>query len=230
MGWHDEAEIVDTGSGLQRRDTGAGGLWAMNDAGWDHPLVPAEARLAAWFQVEAQATPCDRPLPVQPFLRCAADTLNRVGKLHLDAVQLLLPVQGIDPSSRPIYDSVPSMRSLSWFQESDPHARVEVKVVIDSGLSSLIPEVAEQLVEHLGQVDQTVFVCTSHRADTPEDVPPPPFHDSFWNGPPLHGMTLIGELSEWSLDAIGWLSEVVADSSAILGVHSPLLLTVERSS
>lgn len=229
MGWHDGAEMVDTGNGLQCQDVGAGGLWAMNDAGWNHPLVPDEARLVSWFQVEVKKVPCDRPLPVIPFLHCVEGTLDRVGKLRLEAVQLLLPVQGIDPSSRPSYDLIPSMRSLSWFQESDPQARVRVEVSINSGRNPLMTEVAQQLVEHLGHLDQTAFACTSYVGDSPETILSPPFHDSFWNGPPLHGVTLSGELSEWSLDAIGWLSEVVADSSALLGVHSPLLLTAVPS-
>lgn len=229
MGWHDGAELVDTGDGSQCQDIGAGGLWAMNDAGWRHPLVPDEAGLVSWFQVEVKRIRCDQPLPVLPFLHCVEDTLDRVGRLRLAAVQLLLPVQGIDPSSRPSHAPIPAMRSLSWFQESDPQARVRVEVSVNSGRNPVMSDVAQQLVEHLGRLDQTAFGCTSHTGDSPGTALRPPFPDSFWNGPPLHGVTLVGELAEWSLDAIGWLGEVVADSSALLGVHSPLLLTAVPS-
>ena len=74
-----------------------------------HPLAAPAAELISWFQVEASAVPGDRPLPVRPFLRCAEDTSARVGALHLSAVQVLLPVQGLDASSRPPYATVPSM-------------------------------------------------------------------------------------------------------------------------
>ncbi|MGY1498111.1 hypothetical protein ACW4TU_16170 [Streptomyces sp. QTS52] len=55
MGWLD-----DTGAG-------APGLWAMNDAGWGHPLAGPGTELVSWFQVEAGAVPGDRPLPVRPL-------------------------------------------------------------------------------------------------------------------------------------------------------------------
>src|SRR5215475_2353235 len=74
MGW-----LEDRGGGPKGEEVGAAGLWGMNDAGWDHPLVPAEARLTSWFQVEVEAVASDRPLPVQPFLRCIGDTMDRAG-------------------------------------------------------------------------------------------------------------------------------------------------------
>jgi hypothetical protein len=211
------------------QNVGAGGLWAMNDAGWDHPQVSAEARLASWFQVEVESVARDRPLPVQPFLRCAGDTTNRVGALHLEAVQLLLPVQGLDASSRPPDAPVPSMRTIHWFREGDPRSWAHVEINVNSGQDPLIPAIAQQFTDYLGHLTQPVFVCSSYTVGGPEVVLAPPFDDSFWNGPPIHGVTLRGDLSEWSLDAIGWLGEVIADSSARLGVRSPLLLTVTRA-
>lgn len=219
MGWLDDGEID------------APGLWAMNDAGWDHPLAApgTDTELVSWFQVEASAVPGDRPLPVRPFLRCAEDTTVRAGALHLSSVQLLLPVQGLDASSRPPYAIVPSMGTVHWFAEGDPRVRTRVEVGISSGRDPSIPAVAKQLTDHLGHLEQNVFVCESHDV-TGQDVPgtalTPPFDDSFWNGPALHGVVLRGELIEWSCDAVGWLAEVVADSAARLGVRAPLLLTV----
>ncbi|MEU3404998.1 hypothetical protein ABZ766_13795 [Streptomyces sp. NPDC006670] len=98
----------------------------MNDAGWSHPLAAPQQNLISWFQVEVSALADDRPLPVQPFLRCAQDTTERIGAAHLPAVQILLPVQGIDASARPPYTLVPSMRTSDWFGECDPRARVLV--------------------------------------------------------------------------------------------------------
>ncbi|MEE1943304.1 hypothetical protein V1L54_28530 [Streptomyces sp. TRM 70361] len=231
MGWLDDVGTVISADVPGGRAVGAEGLWAMNDAGWGRPLAPDTARSApaAWFQVEAQAVPRDRPLPVQPFLRCAGDAVARFGTLHLAAVQLLLPVQGLAPSSRPSGAFLPSMHSVSWFGDTDPRSRTRVEVGVNSGRNPRIPAVAEQLADTLGQLNQHVLVCTSYETGSPRTAPAPPFHDTFWNGPPLHGVTLRGELAEWSLDAVGSLGEVIADLGAHLGVRSPLLLTVTRS-
>ncbi|MDK1475983.1 hypothetical protein QNO07_21615 [Streptomyces sp. 549] len=33
----------------------------------------------------------------------------------------------------------------------------------------------------------------------------------------------------WTVDVVGWLGEVIADSAARLGVRTPLLITVTRA-
>jgi hypothetical protein len=225
MGWLDG---LGRGTATASKSMAPGGLWSMNDAGWDHPLAPAEAQLAAWFQVEVEAVARDRPLPVQPFLRCGGDAMDRVGVLELKAAQLLLPVHGLDASIRPPEALVPSMQTIYWFRESNPRSRVEVEVNVNSGQDPLMSAVARQFTDRLDRLSQNVFVCTSSNVGTPEAVMTPPFEDSFWNGPPLHGLTLRGDLSEWTLDAIGWLGEVIADIGARLGIRTPLLLTVIR--
>ncbi|MFE7245676.1 hypothetical protein [Streptomyces sp. NPDC057580] len=226
MGWLDDRSA---GGGFEDRMLRAPGLWGMNDAGWNHPLAAAGAGLISWFQVEASVVADDRPLPVQPFLRCAEDATARAGTPNLSAVQVLLPVQGLDPATRAPYAPVPAMQTKEWFAECAPEARTSVEVSVNSGRDPSVPAVAQRLTDHLGHLSQDVFVCASYDVGRPETVLAPLFDDSFWNGPPLHGVTLRGELSEWSLDAIGWLSEVIADSSAHLGVRSPLLLTLTRS-
>jgi hypothetical protein len=226
MGWLDDR---GTGGGSKDRLRLAPGLWGMNDAGWSHPLAASGTELVSWFQVGASAVADDRPLPVRPFLRCAENATARAGTLDLSAVQALLPVHGIDPSSRPAYARVPSMQAVHWFAERDPRARTPVELSIDSGQDPSIAAVADQLIDCLGQLRQDVFVCTSHDAAGRESVLPPPVHDNLWNGPPRHGAVLRGDLAEWSCDAIGWLAEVIADTAAQLGVRSPLLLTVTRT-
>lgn len=229
MGWLDDRAAGTRGDGTGDHAPGAPGLWAMNDAGWDHPLAAPGAGLVSWFQVEASTPPSDRPLPVQPFLWCAENTTARAGALDLTAVQVLIPVQGLDPSSRPPYATVPAMLTTPWFAEHDPRSRTPVAVSINSGREPSVPAVAQRLSDHLGHLDQDVFRCGSHELADPHDVLPPPFDDGFWNGPPLHGALLHGELAEWSCDAVGWLAELVADTVANLGVGSPLLLTVTRA-
>ncbi|GAA3183268.1 MULTISPECIES: hypothetical protein [Streptomyces] len=229
MGWLDDRAGAAAETDPARRAAVAPGLWAMNDAGWSHPLAAPEPQLIAWFQVEAGAVAGDRPLPVQPFLRCAEDTAARIGTVRLSAVQLLLPVHGLDPSARPASARVPSLQTADWFGEYDPRARTPVTVRIDSGRSPSLSAVAPQLAQRLGRLDQGVFACGAHDLAAPGGVPAPPFDDSFWNGPPGHGTTLTGVLAEWSCEAVGWLAEVVADSAAGLGVREPLLVTVLRT-
>ncbi|TDC39034.1 hypothetical protein [Micromonospora sp. KC213] len=226
MGWLDD---TNAGGGCEEGMLRAPGLWGMNDAGWRHPLAAADAGLVSWFQVEASAVADDRPLPVQPFLRCAQEATARAGTLDLSAVQLLLPVQHLDPSARPPYAPVPAMRTVPWFAECAPRARTAVAIDVDSGQDPAVPAVAAQFIDRFAALEQAVFVCTSYEVAGRGAVLSPPFDDAFWHGPPEHGVVLRGELAEWSGDAIGWLAAVVADCLVRLGVRSPLLLTATRS-
>ncbi|KWW97422.1 hypothetical protein TH66_17310 [Carbonactinospora thermoautotrophica] len=232
MGWLDDitTAVRKTAGGIEERELGAAGLWSMNDAGRDHPLAAPEASLVAWFQVGVEPVFDDRPLPVQPFLRCAGDAVARIGSLMLQAVQVLLPVQGLDTSSRPEYARMPSLLTAGWFGDCDPQSRTPVRVTLDSGQAPSIPSAAPQMRELMSRLDQDVFVCESHSlADHDPLTMKPPFDDSFWNGPSLHRATFHGTLAEWSLDALGWLGGFLADLSARQGVTTPLLFTASRS-
>jgi hypothetical protein len=182
----------------------------MNDAG-SHPQAAPGTGRVSWFQVEAGAVTAERPLPVQQFLRCAQDVTARIGTLRLSSVQVLLPVQGIDPAARPACAVVPSILTADWFGARDPAARTPVDVRIGSGRDPVIPAVGRQLAQDLRDLEQDVFTCGD-------------------DGLAVHGMTLRGELAEWSCDAVGWLAATVADCAARLGVRSPLPLTVTAQS
>lgn len=223
MGWLDDRSAGGTGDvqGL------APGLWGMNDAGWEHPRLP-ETGLVSWFQVEASAVALDRPLPVRPFLKCAKEATARKGKLHLSAVQVLLPVGGLDSSARPRYATVPSMLGADWFGTCARDSRTPVEVTISSGRNASLPMMPQRITEALGRLEQDVFLRTGNGPASRNTDVPAPFDDSFWGGPPEHGVVWRGELAEWSCDAIGWLAEVAADLAAGLGVRSPLLFTAQR--
>ncbi|TYC20405.1 hypothetical protein FXF52_31595 [Micromonospora sp. MP36] len=225
--YHDSA-TGRTGD-VEEREVGAAGLWGMNDAGQDHPRAAPDPSLVAWFQVGVEPVPGDRPLPVQPFLRCAGDVAARIGTLSLQAVQVLLPVQGLDPGSRPDYAPIPSVRTARWFGGGDPRSRTPVRVTLDSGQAVSVPEAAPRMREQMRRLEQDVFGCESYSlADHEPPTMRPPFDDSFWNGPSLHRATFHGTLAEWSLDALGWLGGFLADLSAWHGVTTPLLFTVSR--
>ncbi|MFD8913030.1 hypothetical protein [Streptomyces sp. NPDC059575] len=219
MGWLDERASMGEASGL----------WAMNDAGWGHPRNASGTDLISWFQVEASGVAGDRPLPVQPFLRCAWDTTAHIGTVRLSAAQVLLPVQGLDATARPPQAAVPSLQTIDWFGEHDPQARATVTIRVDIGQDPSVSTIAAQLADRLVQLDQSLFGFRVDEPASPDPAPAPPFDDSFWNGPSRHALTLRGELPEWSCDAVGWVAETVADCVARLGVRTPLLLTVTRN-
>ncbi|GAA3489001.1 hypothetical protein [Streptomyces cremeus] len=222
MGWLDDR----SSAAGDERAAKAPGLWAMNNATCSNH--PADTEPFAWFQVECSTPTSDRPLPVQPFLRCAEDTLARIGTAHLSAVQILLPLQGLAPASRPRNALIPSMGTCDWFAERDPQAVASVMISINSGRDTAIPTVARQLTSRLGRLEQKVFLPSGSESADKDVTPSPPFAGEFRNGPPLHGLTLRGELAEWSCDAVGWLAATIADSAAQLGVRTPLLLSVVR--
>lgn len=220
MGWLDERV---GGS----REGGTAGVWAMNDAGWDHPLAAAGAGLVAWFQVEVSAVAADRPLPVRAFLQGAGDVVARAGRFELSAVHVLLPVQGLDPSARPANAPVPSLRTRGWFGGGAAHAvTAEVRVSGRSDMGSGIT--AAQLADDVGALDQSVFVPDVAGVTGAAAAIRPPFDDSFRGGPPTYGATLHGRMAEWSCDAVGWVGETLADLLARRGARSPVLLTVVR--
>ncbi|AVT34093.1 hypothetical protein C6361_02320 [Plantactinospora sp. BC1] len=232
MGWLDDVGgvVQITDAGPRERRTGAPGLWGMNDAGQEHPLALPGSSLVGWFQVGVEPLPVDRPLPVQPFLRCAGDVLARLGTLDLRAVQVLLPVQGLDPaSSPPEYAGMPSLRTAGWFGAADPGSRTPVRVSLDGGRAPAITSAAPLIRERIGRLDQDVFACeSSSLVDHDPLATAPPFDDALWNGPPRHRVTFHGTLAEWSLDTLGWLAGFLADLAAGQGVDTPLLFTAGR--
>jgi hypothetical protein len=204
MGWLDDRSSAADAERVFK----APGLWAMNDAVCDTRHAPAGP--FARFQVECSTPASDRPLPVQPFLRCAEETTARIGRAHLSAVELLLPLQGLTRVSRPRNALVPSMETCDWFGERGPQSRTPVKVTIDSGPGPSAAAVVQRLGIELGDLEQDVF--HPHKSERDDRA----------------GPTLRGELAEWSCDAIGWLAATIADSAAHLGVHTPLRITVAR--
>ena len=218
MGWLDDRSAGGEAQPTMRR---APGLWALNDAGFQHPRAPEG--LLCWFQVEASAVADDRPLPVRPFLRCAVDVAARLGTLTLSTVRLLLPMQGVDAGARAAYAPVPSMLTAASFAESDPSTRTSVTISVDTEAGSPV-DIAGQLAA----LDQDVFTVTGVSRPPPHDGPRPPIDELFWASSE-NGLTLRGDLVAWSSDAIGWVAEVVAD---LIGQHAPrapLLFTATRT-
>lgn len=202
------------------------GLWGMNDAGSAHLLEGRhEDSPLAWFQVEASPVEPTHPLPVQPFLHCATDVVQRFGRLHLDRVLLLLPTQRLGGrSGMPIA----SMRTYRWFGDSDPATRVNVEVCLTVGQRAS-KGVLESTLGRFSELDTHVLLDAVRSASPNGMIQDPPFGDSLWGGPATSSETLVGDLVQWEPDAIGWLAQTLADCAATSGLASPVLISVAKT-
>ncbi|WP_211264012.1 hypothetical protein [Streptosporangium amethystogenes] len=208
-------------------ENASGGLWGMNDAGQG----PEPSRIA-WFQVSlTEPVPDGRPLPVQAFLSCAGDVVARIGTPRLRAVQLLLPVQSLDASTR-ASAVLPLFQDAGWFADGDPRWRTPVRVTLDGGQDPSIHSAAPEMLQWIRSFTQDVFACDSFSLtdDLTDDgmVLEPAVIDELWRGPARHRATFHGVLTEWSLDALGWLAAFLAEAASRNGVGTPLMLTADR--
>ncbi|GAA4203778.1 hypothetical protein GCM10022252_61920 [Streptosporangium oxazolinicum] len=214
----------------------SGGLWGMNDAGQDPVAAVAGSRPArvAWFQVSLTTpVPADRPLPVQAFLSCAGDVVARLGTPRLRAVQVLLPVQGLDaPADASSRRSavMTLLQDAGWFADADPGLRTRVRVTLDGGQDPSIRSAAPEMLRWIRELDQDVFSCDSVSVTDDDDVVlEPAVVDEVWLGPARHRATFQATLAEWSLEALGWLAALLADAGSRHGVGTPLMFTAAPS-
>lgn len=209
----------------------SGGVWGMNDAGADSP-VDADSSRIAWFQVGI-TDHAERFLPVQAFLSCADAVLERIGTSRLDAVQILLP---LDPSGTPqqaVSDAsaTPGIAEAHWFADPDPGWRTEVRVTLDGGRSeSPLASVAATIAARIQETHQAVFACESVSLAGESDLAlQPAAYAGVWPGPSSNRATLHGTLTEWSLDAVGWLVGFLADVVSQHSVSGDVMVTVSRN-
>lgn len=202
------------------------GLWAMHDAGQDWSGNPARI---AWYQVGVHA---GRPLPIQPLLACAEDSLARVGTFGLEAVQLFLPLQATADAEA---DLVTTARQ---FLSVEPETAQPIVITLDSGESSEIPDRVDEILTALTTIKRSGFDI--HEARVIDDSaalraltdrllgPAPPVVDEFWLGEGHHAIALTGVVPEWSLDAIGWITEAIVEAGRRSSVQTTVLTTVGR--
>jgi hypothetical protein len=227
--WIDSAHLADdayslfaaraTSMGWSSSDTKGLGpvLWGMNDAGQDWDTA---ATRVAWFQVGArEPKDADRPLPVQPVLACAGDTLGRVGSLELSAVSMLLPLGAGGPSVAHL------VSGLNWYSTSDPAARTTVHLTLEPGEVDAIRPVTADIVAAAQRIDTGPFAVDAVLPGTRDVVPDPAVVDDLWLGVARHPVTLACSVPEWSLDAVGWLVGLVAAVCTSAGVRTSVLVS-----
>ncbi|WP_426564182.1 hypothetical protein ACPPVT_22210 [Angustibacter sp. McL0619] len=229
MGWLDDLEFHPrVGVAAEVRPGGAG-LWSMNDAGFGEGGPSSDTWPALWFQIGVDPLPTERPLPTQPFLRCAGDAASQLGVLDLQAVQVLLPLQVLGDASDDLRLST-SLVTADWFSpRTDSHSLTSVRLTLEGGAAADLGTISvDDIVADVNGCDQRILTLTIG-TDKLGPLIPPPFPDYFWGGPVSARVGLEGDLYDWSLDAIGWLAGFLGDICARRAIHSPLLLTVART-
>lgn len=203
------------------------GLWGMNDAGLDS-VGQGSRRL--WFQVSQQSLARPRrAVPAQQMLDCAGAVADRVGRLDLEAAQLLVPLQDLPPDlDEGAYGDLVS--ALPWFAELPVQSRTAVVVSLDSGTSAEVVDAASAMANRLLQIHQRVFtdITAVPGLDAARGLTPrvPDFTAAKPEG---HRATFEGHLAEWSYEAIGWLMAFVCEAAIEQGVRVPVVATVRLS-
>jgi len=199
-------------------------LWGMNEAEIDRPTDNLNGRIA-WFQVGVSDRFDARPLPVLPILACADDALNRVGEVHLDALQVFLPMHDDGDAAGHL------VSGLNWFAICDPDARTSVRITIDGGDDSAVHHRAADILATLQQINTGAFHFDSISIDDSMVVDPiPAVVDERWlvRGHPR--LTLVATTPEWSVDALGWIVALVAAVCGPSGRRpTPGLISIGRN-
>ncbi len=211
----------------------SGGFWGMNDAEAAPTSGPQPQQVAS-FQVVLTGPVPGKLLPVQSFLSCAGDVVARLGRLRLEAVQVLLPERDAPGGGRPASPSSmrvawPLLDALDWFADCDPRLRSPMRVTLDGGLDPSIRAAAPAILQWVQEIHQDVFMCESFSLDDDDHLVlrPIPFGEKRSTAA-HHRVTFRGTLAEWSLDALGWLAAFLADGSSRQGISTPLMLTADR--
>ena len=198
-------------------------LWGMNDAGQDWSQSDSPSRVA-WYQVGlADPSPVNKPLPVQPILACVKDSLNRIGKLDLTAVQLLLPLH-VGGSARAYL-----LSGLNWFGTSDLGAPVTLRVTLDTGEGDEVRRKAPEILRTLQRLNTGSFTVSSFSPEESFAVDIDlPVVDDLWLGESRHPVTFEGTAPEFSLDSLGWMIALFAEACRKAGVETTVLTTVGK--
>ena len=197
-------------------------LWGMNDAGQEW-TDPRPTRIA-WYQVDVMdAVAAGRPLPVQPLVACAVESLQRVGSVDLSALSLLLPVGASGPA-------LPHLVSgLGWFGTADPAARTAVRLTVDPGDDDAVRPVAADVLRALRGTNTGPFRIEAVLPDGPAVDPRPAVVGDLWLGARRHPVTFACSVPEWTGDALGWLTAVVGAACREAGVRTTALISTERA-
>jgi hypothetical protein len=197
-------------------------LWGMNEAELNVATGSPQGQVA-WFQVGISDG--FRPLPVVPLLACVDDALRRVGELHLDALQLSLPLRDSG------YALSNLVSSLNWFAICDAAAKTSVRVTIDGGDGSAIDRRASEILATLQRTNTEAFDFDSVSIDDSMAVDPipPVVVDDPWFVPSHPRVTLVATAPEWSVDALAWIVALVAEVCRASEASPTIMISIARN-
>ena len=198
-------------------------LWEMHEADFSERSTenPTESTLVAWFQVGVPRK--DRhPLPILPALACAHDTVHRMGKLRLDALQVMLP------SMTPARYWDQAAVTAEWFHLHDPEGLTAVRATVDGGTVMAIDDhPQEEVLEMLQTFDTSPFrfVAVSRSpADFVEPAPSVLSEDWF---PPSRDRVTFEILSPgWSIDTAAWIASLLSTAVCQEEPFGPAMLSI----
>lgn len=209
---------------LVEGDRSAGGLWGMNDAGVD---AGTGLGAVAWFHVAVAAAAS--PPPVQAFLSCVADVLERVGVGDVRAVEVLLPLHGVPADTGRRRESARLIQEAGWFSDVPSIRAATVSFALAAAGTARTAAFRAALHDWARRPRQPVvrWDASPGPATPPTFAPAVPTH--LFTTAPGPAVTAGATIAEWSLDAIGWVAASAADELAAAGVNEPTLLTVVRA-
>lgn len=202
-------------------EAGGHALWGMNDAGLDVVGEVHGATRVAWFQVGIdEQLLSGSPFPFHPLLSCAADSVERAGRLDLDGVQLQVPLQDA---------GAPVMRSSTpnWFNLSDPASRTSMRVTVDSGEDPVLPRVAAQLSELVTTMTPEPF--SLEPGNRQEHVQLLPEVTDFWMGEGRHPVTFDVVAPDWTLDSVAYTAGLFAEACRHIRIRTSILISISRA-
>lgn len=201
------------------------GLWGMNDAG---QTGDGKGGTWIWFQtVVALPLPSEQPVPVQAFLGCVNQVLERLGATGFDATIIVLPHPPRAPAS-PNLDPIETLVSAaSWFAGIDRSLACRVEITLEGIESAGLGEAGTGVRDSLDSLSEQVF-RPQPREEMLSADPPPVMPPHEWPGT-AERLTIDGILAEWSLEAIGWTAALVSEACRAQQVRAPLRLSFRRT-
>lgn len=188
--------------------------WGHNDAGGDW-IQDGTVRRLAWFQcaVPEQPTP-GRRLPIQPVLSVLDEVLALVGVVEPTALHLIVPLAGAP-------DGRPDLAALArWFDLADPETACQLTLILAApviGSTSLrsVPELIRTRSMDRISIEQTEPLVVEPYG-TPWLLDPVEHRQLAWRA----------TLPTWSIEAAGWLIELLLEALRELAVTAPVAISV----
>lgn len=199
------------------------GPWAMNDAYSDWRDC-ADVANVAWFQVMVNTPPGPRaPLPLVPLLRCATDTVGRIGTIDLTGVQTYVPIHLAGTS----LFFVDSMRN--WFTDVPHDRRTFATLLLDSGDASDTKKAADRIEESLRSylLGPTATLVARRMKNLGTMQRPSPTEPN-WMGNKHSLLSFDLIMCEWTSDAIGYVLAAGIEACRSAGVNVSTLIDLSR--